>query len=149
MTSKSVFKLLGGCAVTAFLVAQLFQPNRPAPALAKPGAGYGAVAPDERVASVLKRSCGDCHSNETTWPWYARISPVSWLVVGDVQRGRRQLNFSTASSLSDDQLGELHDVIKFGDMPPKAYTFMHPGAKLTDAEAALLKQWALGELPAK
>lgn len=149
MTSNQIFRILGGCAVSALFVAQLFQPTRPGHALVKDGAGYPAVAPDERVAQLLKRSCGDCHSNDTVWPWYARISPVSWMIAGDVERGRRQLNLSTASILSDDQLGEIHDAIAFGNMPPKAYTFMHPEAKLTPAEAALLKQWALGELPAK
>ena len=149
MTSKQVFRLLGGCAAGAFLVAQFFQPYWPAPAIAQPGAGYQAVASDQRVVALLKSACGDCHSNDTVWPWYARISPVSHLVVNDVTRGRRQLNFSTVTSLSEDQMGEIHDAVNFGDMPPKAYTFIHPGAKLSPADAKLLKQWALGELPAQ
>ena len=148
MTSNQIFRILGGCAVGALLVAQFFQPTRPTPPAPPSGAGYAAIAPDARVQDILKRACADCHSNETSWPWYARISPVSWMVAGDVERGRRQLNFSTARDLSDDQLGEIHDVVSFGDMPPKAYTLMHPEAKLTAAETALLKQWALGELPA-
>lgn len=147
MTSNQVFRILGGCAVGALLVAQFFQPPRPTPPTPATGAGYAAVAPDPRVQALLKRACADCHSNETRWPWYARISPVSWMVAGDVERGLRQLNLSTARVLSDDQLGEIHDVVNFGDMPPKAYTFMHPEAKLTPQEAALLRQWALGELP--
>lgn len=147
MTSKQIFRLVGGCAICALAFAQFFQPYWPAPAIAQPGAGYQAVAPDQRVVSLLKRSCGDCHSNDTVWPWYARISPVSHMVVNDVTRGRRQLNFSTVTTLSDDQMGEIHDAINFGEMPPKAYTFMHPGAKLSPADAALLKLWALGELP--
>ncbi len=149
MTSTQLFRILGGCAVGAVLVAQFFQPERPAAPAPKSRAGYDAVAPDLRVSAVLRNSCGDCHSNDTRWPWYSRISPLSWLIASDVARGRRQLNFSTASSLSDDQMGEIYDVINFGDMPPKSYTFMHPDAKLTAEETALLKQWALGELPAK
>ncbi len=147
MTSTRMFRILGGCAVGALLVVQFFQPPRPTSPLPASGAGFDAVAPDPRVQTILKRACAACHSNETRWPWYARISPVSWMIAGDVERGRRQLNLSTARDLSDDRLGEIHDVINFGDMPPKAYTFMHPEAKLTAAETALLKQWALGELP--
>jgi hypothetical protein len=149
MSSKQILRILGGVAVGVAIIAQFIQPEIPAPPGPKPGAGYDAVVPDARVKAILKRACADCHSNETAWPWYSRISPVSHMVANDVIRGRRQLNFSTATSLSDDQLGEIHDAIKFGEMPPKAYTFMHPEAKLSPAEADLLKQWALGELPAQ
>jgi len=149
MTSKQSFRLIGGCAAGALLITQFFQPNRPAPAIEKPGAGYAAIAPDSQVVALLKRSCGDCHSNDTVWPWYARISPVSYLVVRDVTRGRRHLNFSAVASLSDHQMGEIYDVINLREMPPKAYTFMHPEAKLSPADSDLLKKWALGELPAE
>lgn len=147
MTSKQLLRILGAAAAGAVIVAQFFQPEIPAPPQPKPGAGYDAVVPDARVKAILVRSCADCHSNDTVWPWYSHISPVSHMVANDVVRGRRQLNFSTVTSLSDDQMGEIHDVVNFGDMPPKAYTLIHPGAKLSPADAELLKQWALGELP--
>ena len=147
MTSNQLFRILGGTAAGALLIAQFIQPDIPVPPIPKPGAGYDAVVPDARVKVILKRACADCHSNDTVWPWYSRISPVSHLVASDVVRGRRQLNFSTVAEISEEQLGEIHDVINFGDMPPKAYTLMHPSAKLSKAEADLLKQWALGELP--
>jgi len=147
MTSNQLLRILGAAVACAVVVAQFFQPDIPAPTAPKPGAGYDTVVTDARVKAILKRACADCHSNDTAWPWYSRISPVSHMVANDVVRGRRQLNFSTVTSLSEDQMGEIHDAINFGEMPPKAYTFMHPGAKLSPADAALLKQWALGELP--
>ena len=52
------------------------------------------------VVSVLRRACYDCHSNETTWPWYSRIAPVSWVIARDVNKGRAALNFSTWKQLS-------------------------------------------------
>lgn len=149
MTSKQLFRILGGAVAGVAIAAQFFQPEIPAPPHPKPGAGYDAVISDARVTAILKRACGDCHSNETVWPWYSRISPVSHMVANDVVRGRRQLNFSTVRSLSEDQMGEIHDAVNFGDMPPKAYTLMHPEAKLSSADTALLKQWTLGELPAQ
>jgi hypothetical protein len=147
MTANKLFRFIGGAAVGLLIGAQFFQPEVPEPPQPKPGAGYDAVVADARVKTILKKACADCHSNDTVWPWYSRISPVSHMVANDVVRGRRQLNFSTVTSLSDDQMGEIHDAVNFGDMPPKAYTFMHPEAKLSPAEATLLKQWALGELP--
>src|SRR5690242_8962779 len=60
-------------------------------------------APDS-VRVVLRRACYDCHSNETVWPWYSRIAPVSWLLARDVHQGRRELNFSTWNRLTDQRL---------------------------------------------
>ena len=107
MTANRLFRILGAAAVGAVIVAQFIQPEIPAPPQPKPGAGYGAAVSDARVKAILVRSCADCHSNDTVWPWYSRISPVSHMVASDVIRGRRQLNFSTVTSLSEDQMGEI------------------------------------------
>jgi hypothetical protein len=78
------------------------------------------------------RACFDCHSNETVWPWYSNIAPVSWLVQQDVDQGRRRLNFSDWANTREK--GEIVEVISGGYMPPSKYLLMHPNAKLTQAE---------------
>jgi cytochrome c551/c552 len=94
---------------------------------------------DSQQTRVLaKRACFDCHSNETVWPWYSKIAPVSWLVYRDVIEGRRRLNFSDWQNSYLRDLGEIASVINEGEMPPFQYLPMHPSARLSTAEKTQL-----------
>jgi hypothetical protein len=86
-----------------------------------------------QTRALAKRACFDCHSNETVWPWYSYIAPVSWLVYNDTMEGRRRLNFSEWTS-SQRGAGEITEKIQEGEMPPAIYLPMHPAARLTAAE---------------
>lgn len=101
-------------------------------------------APPE-VESLLRRACYDCHSNETRWPWYSHVAPVSWLVSHDVQAGRKELDFSSWGTLSPEeqgeQRGEIAESIAEGDMPPWYYLPMHPDARLSASDRSLLDTW--------
>jgi mono/diheme cytochrome c family protein len=90
-------------------------------------------SPETRA--LAKRACFDCHSNETTWPWYSSIAPVSWLVQRDVTEGRSRLNFSTWGQ-GEQEADEIARVINEGEMPPSFYLPLHPNARLTPAEKA-------------
>ena len=79
------------------------------------------------------RACFDCHSNETVWPTYSRVAPVSWLVAHDVEEGRAVLNFSEWQRRQE-EAAEAAEVVREGEMPPRAYTFMHAHARLGAAE---------------
>ena len=82
-------------------------------------------------------ACYDCHSNETKWPLYSYVAPMSWLVQRDVENGRRELNFSVWDGDADDAA----DAVEDGSMPPRNYTLLHPDARLSDEErAALLRE---------
>ncbi len=85
----------------------------------------------QQTHDLAQRACFDCHSNETVWPWYAKIAPSSWLLYRDVVGGRDQFNFS---DWHGGRVGEMAEAINGGSMPPWYYTIMHPNAKLTDAE---------------
>lgn len=89
-------------------------------------------SPDARRLAVA--ACYDCHSNETQWPWYSNVAPMSWLVQRDVDQGRDELNFSEWPAHDDD----LADAVEDGAMPPRNYTLLHPDARLSDAEKATL-----------
>jgi len=93
-----------------------------------------------QTRELAKRACFNCHSNETVWPWYSNIAPVSWLVVSDVEEGRRYLNLSEWGVRRNEGLGEAGEVIYNGYMPPANYLLMHPEARLTDAEKQNLVQ---------
>ena len=87
--------------------------------------------------ALFRRACFDCHSNQTTWPWYSHVAPVSWLVQRDVDGGRGHLDFSEwdrAQRHAKDVAAE----VKQGDMPPWYYLPMHPAARLTDQEKQAL-----------
>jgi cytochrome c551/c552 len=88
----------------------------------------------QQTRDLAKRACFDCHSNETVWPWYSKIAPVSWLVYRDVVEGRRRLNFSDWQPNSSYSLGEVSEVESEGEMPPFQYILMHPNAKLSAVE---------------
>lgn len=92
-------------------------------------------SPETRA--LFKRACFDCHSNETVWPWYSNVAPVSWLVQNDVDGGRRHINFSEWNSPSR-HAKDVADQVSHGDMPPNVYLPMHPEAKLTEAEIKTL-----------
>lgn len=95
-----------------------------------------------QTRALAQRSCFDCHSNETVWPWYSNIAPVSWLVQRDVQEGREKLNFSEwgMGRRDDDAAEEVREVIESGEMPMKIYLLQHPEAVLTSEERAQLIQ---------
>jgi mono/diheme cytochrome c family protein len=97
-----------------------------------------------QTRQLAERACFDCHSNETAWPWYSNIAPVSWLVERHVVEGREHLNFSdwNQSHEGHDDEGheaeEMGEVVLEGEMPTRDYLLLHPQAKLTDAERAAL-----------
>jgi hypothetical protein len=94
---------------------------------------------------LARRACFDCHSNQTAWPWYSHVAPVSWLVQRDVNGGRRHLNF-TRWDQRQRHAKDVVEVIRTGDMPPWFYLPMHPNAKLTGAEKRALMEGAAKSL---
>jgi hypothetical protein len=101
---------------------------------------------------VLRSSCYDCHSNETRWPWYSRVAPVSWRISEHVQKGRGALNFSQWQSLSPEEQGEVREEVwekvERGVMPLSDYLRMHPEAVLTASQKDALRRWAEGQAQA-
>lgn len=90
-----------------------------------------------QTADLAERACYDCHSNETVWPWYAYVAPLSFRIASEVNEGREKLNFSDWSDAAGEEAGEteeLTEVLTEGKMPPPPYIAMHPTAKLSAAE---------------
>jgi hypothetical protein len=131
--------------VVAFILAQLIPVRRRNPPVTLD------IPTSPEVKAVLKKSCYDCHSNETIWPWYSHVAPVSWLVASDVNEGREKLNFSTWDQYSTkDRAKKLHESweeVEENKMPPWSYTLVHLDAKLLPEERAALQAWSVGTLP--
>lgn len=131
--------------LVAFLAAQFFPIRRDNPPVDPAKTLYAATAVPANVHAVFDRSCHDCHSNETVWPWYSRLAPVSWIVADDVHSGRKHFNLSEWNTYPDEKkvrkLGEICEQVKTGEMPDEKYTLMHHGTSLSADEKAMLCSW--------
>jgi cytochrome c len=108
----------------------------------------GSEVPQD-VRQVLEQKCADCHSNRTHWPVYSRLAPGSWLMEHDVHDGRSALNLSKWEALGTDQqidaLSRIAAEIRSEEMPPTAYTMMHPTRHISDEEKQRVALWARTE----
>ena len=107
--------------------------------------GNSFPIPDD-VKTILAKACNDCHSNNSTYPWYAKIQPVHWWLDGHIKDGKKHLNFDeyTHKSLRTQfhKMEETVDMVKKGEMPLNSYTWTHKDAKLTDEEKNKIIGWA-------
>jgi hypothetical protein len=140
---KRKLKWLFGALAVVFGLLQLTNPARMNPPVVNDLAAKNAPPPE--ITVLLRAACYDCHSHETKWPLYSRIAPSSWLVVSDVNEGRRHLDFSawpTDSAGVAKKLERINEVLDYREMPPKKYTLLHPEARLTDAQYKQLLDWS-------
>jgi hypothetical protein len=144
----SVTKWILIAIVGIFVVIQFIPSNRPEVIEDNPSdLIFNNTIPDS-VSMLLQAACYDCHSNQTKYPWYAHVAPVSWLVARDTRIGREHLNFSDWETFSKmdkaKQLGDIVDEVEDGTMPMPIYVLMHPEAKLTIEQRELLADWSDG-----
>lgn len=135
--------------VVIFIASQAVRPDMTPPPVHPSHTLQTRVAVPPEVDSILRRSCYDCHSSETRWPWYSQITPVSWFLADHVKEGRHELSFSEFATYppkkAAKKLEELCEQAKKKEMPLKVYLPLHPDAKLTDADRQTLCDWAKGE----
>lgn len=152
MASETVRKQLKWSAVVLgvlFLLAQLYRPARTNP-VAPPEQHLRVHAqPPAEVMRIFDRSCRDCHSNQTVWPWYSHVAPVSWIVIDDVNHARSHMNLSQWAGYSarkqDDLLEDICDEVREEEMPLASYTWVHKGTRLTSEEVDTLCRWTEAE----
>ena len=101
------------------------------------------------IHQILVNKCADCHSNATRWPVYSRIAPASWLMERDIMEAREHMNFSLWQDYDKDtrmdMLARTATEVRKGEMPVKQYLMMHPEARFTEAERALIINWTKTE----
>lgn len=124
---------------------QVVRPARTNPVTVPDRALPARMPVSDEAAAVLDRACRDCHSNDTRWPWYSNIAPVSWFVIDHVNHGRSHFNYSDWAKY--DQLESrrlLENACAFArkqTMPLNSYLVMHRGARLTDLDVVALCDW--------
>lgn len=140
---KTKLKWIGGGMIALFLALQLIRPAHTNPPVVNDMMATNPPPPE--VAALFHAACYDCHSHETTWPWYSHIAPASWLVTSDVNEGRHHLDLSDWPVTHPDwqvrRLENMSDEIHSGDMPPKKYTLIHTDARLTDNQRKTMTDW--------
>ncbi len=142
---KRVLKVLVVLLILGIAGIQFFRPEFKNPVVKKGERleDLYEVPPD--VATVLKRSCGDCHSNETVYPWYSKIAPMSWGMADHINVGRDELNFSVWGTYSEKRqkrkLEEICEEVEEGNMPHYQYLWLHWDANLSDSEKETLCSW--------
>jgi hypothetical protein len=143
---KRTLKVVGVLFLVVAVLIQFVRPERTNPP-EQAGNFLGAsVSVPSSVQDILQRSCMDCHSNRTRWPWYSNIAPVSWLVARDVHNGRAKMNLSEWGTYKPKRMIVRLDMmvseVDKGDMPPRQYLLIHRDAELTEDQKTLLCDWA-------
>ena len=132
--------------VVLFAISQFFNPEKNEYTKAPDSDFILTEKPPQQIAAILKESCYDCHSNNTRYPWYDRITPVNFWVNGHIKGAKEELNFSEWEHYSAKKkaykLEEFIEVLENNEMPLSSYTLMHSEAKLTNDETQALINWA-------
>ena len=135
--------------VVCLVIAQFFGPAKTNPASDATQSIESRLQVTPQVASILGRSCNDCHSNKTRWPWYSNVAPVSWFVIGHVNEGRENVNLSEWAKYTprdvDALLRQMCREVRAGVMPLSSYTPLHPGSKLSAEDVKTLCEWTDAE----
>ncbi len=145
---KRLARVAGTLLVIAAVAAQFIRSERPRGELPGDGHMNKLVVVPGSVDSLLRRSCYDCHSDDTRWPWYAQIAPVSWLITQDVRHGRSNLDFSRWSvnaalePTPQQRFQWMCRDVRREIMPPRIYLVAHPHARLTATDKKVLCAWA-------
>jgi Haem-binding domain len=132
-------------AVAFFLGLQVVPVDRKNPPVDPSQSIYATERLPAKVAMTLRRSCHNCHSDQTRWPWYSYVAPVSWMVAHDVHAARRQMNLSEWAGYSErkreEKLNGICEQVVNGDMPEGKYAFLHRRARVAEDERAAICEW--------
>lgn len=140
-----MFKKIITTLLILFVIAQFFNPQKNEYTKAPDSDFILTENPPKQLADILKESCYDCHSNNTRYPWYDKITPVNFWVNGHIKHAKEELNFSLWSQYNAKRkvhkLEECIEMINDREMPLKSYLLTHSEAKLSDTEIKLLADW--------
>ena len=139
-------KKIGLALLVIFLIAQFFSPEKNESNLEDITVFITETNPSKEVKAILENTCFDCHSSNTKYPWYNKITPVNYWLTSHVNDGKRHLNFSEWSTYSlrkkDHKLDELIEEVEAGKMPLESYTYTHGDAKLSAEQIKMVSEWA-------
>ncbi|MBS1758575.1 MAG: heme-binding domain-containing protein [Bacteroidetes bacterium] len=143
---KKFFKYLGVALIVLLIAIQFFHPKKNITEGPQQNFIGNAYPVSDDVKSIMAKACNDCHSNNTRYPWYAKIQPVHWFLNKHIIEGKEEINFDEFANKSlryqFHKMDEVIKQVKEGEMPLNSYTWIHKDAKLTDEEKNKLINWA-------
>jgi len=146
---KKALKIIAIIIIIAFIAIQFIRPDFTNPPVNQAETLYATNSVPENVQGILNRSCKDCHSNETSYPWYSKIQPSAWFLKDHIDEGRRELNFSVWKTYEPRRqrrkLGEICEQVQSREMPLPSYLWIHSEAKMSDDDIKTLCDWADSE----
>lgn len=152
-TTRKLVKVLVIAVIAGAIGIQFIRPDRTNPPVDPARTIEANTQLTPEVSAILNRACRDCYSNETRWPWYSNIAPISWQVTGHVTSGRLHLNLSDwpaperngRRASAPDKLTEMCDEVESGGMPIGQYLWLHPDARLSPDDVRTLCSWTEAE----
>lgn len=141
-------KIVIGC-IALLVIIQFIRIDKTNPAVVIENDFIVQTNPPEHIQTILKTSCYDCHSNESTYPWYTNVAPISWWVKQHINEAREELNFSEWGTFNakrqKHKLEEVYEEVEEGEMPLPSYLIVHSEAKLTTEQKNELVAWFKAE----
>jgi uncharacterized membrane protein len=136
---------IGVAIVVALVVSQLVPVDRGNASEDRSETIYATEKLPPPVKAVLERSCQNCHSDQTAWPWYSYVAPASWVIAHDVHQARKEMNLSRWGTYSpqkrEEKLESICEQVTNGDMPDAKYALFHRNARITPEERTAICQW--------
>lgn len=146
---KRILKIVAIVVVVLLIGIQFVRPDKTPPPTDPAATLEAATNVPPEVATILARSCADCHSHNTYYPWYAQISPVSWWLNNHINEARRELNISLFNTYSDKKKGkklaEICEQVQEREMPLPSYLWIHRDAAMSDQDIKTLCDWTTSE----
>jgi hypothetical protein len=143
---RKILKIAVIALVAGFIILQFIRPDFTNPPLIAGDTLTASAQVPADVQQILTRSCNDCHSNQTVYPWYSKVTPFNWFLADHIADGRRQLNFSVWNTYSTDKkikkLDEICEQVEHSYMPLPSYLWIHRDAVLEESQAKALCEWA-------
>ncbi len=141
-----IFKAIIIVAVIIFVIIQFFHPKENiTETLSSDAIELHSNVPEE-VSLLLRTSCYDCHSNNTIYPWYSKVQPISWWLSSHINDGRKHLNFDEFNAYSmkekKKKFSEIIETLEKNEMPLKSYTLIHSNSKLSKVQKKTISDWA-------
>ncbi len=147
---KRATKIIVVVLFSVLVVIQFFRPDFTNPPLVQSETLQSATAVPENVQAIFNRSCNDCHTNETVYPWYSKIQPAAWFLADHIKEGRSEMNFSLWNTYEarrkKRKLEEICQQIETKAMPLPSYLWIHRDAELSDVEIKTLCDWTKSEI---
>lgn len=146
---RKILKVAAIVLFVSFLAIQFVRPDQTNPVVNAAETLEATTETPENVKGILERSCNDCHTNATVYPWYSKISPFNWFLANHINEGRRELNFSVWSSYENSRkrrkLDAVCEQVSDGEMPLPSYLWIHRSAHLSPEDIKILCDWSDAE----